>query len=292
MEDYERKRVREQQRTETEIVEVVQALGPLRESDGFRHLQMLSEAMPRLAHPPQFDELMDDYDMQMELLSTFEVHGGGLRPFIAEHVAVPGEVLIGSDRSVWIVSAVDEDGQITETVGATASRKARDIAFAWQVEVSQRRWLNADQEPAPAYSDIGKALTYIVRTWGKTWREGRNLAEPAGLLLELLDAPGLSMSAGKLTELADDETIIAFTQERGGTVGFRPGIAVPGDVVRLSANRLWGVITRIYAEQADVVVGGGMGVGPLGEPSDAVQIRRGQRLTSTDMIWKPQARSG
>jgi hypothetical protein len=291
MTNYERDRVRQQQKANAVIVEVLEALQPLRESDGLRHMQALSDAISRMADPPRFDELMDDYEMQMELLRAFEVHGEGLRSFSVEHVAVPGEVLIGSDRSVWIVSAVDDDGRITEIAGATASRKAREIALVWRVDSSPRRWLAAEQVPAPAYSDVGRALTHITRTWGEHWREGRNLVEPAGLLLELFGAPGLKLRAGKLTENADDAAILAFTQARGGTIAFEPGIVVPGDVVRLSADRRWGVITRVDGEQADIVVGGGRRAGPLGEPRDTVQLRRGQPLTSADLIWKPQARS-
>jgi hypothetical protein len=276
-----------------ELMEVVK---PALEAPATAEIDTLGRTMEMLAHPARYDENLDASELEFELLRTFELHGEGLRPFSPDAPAQKSDVLIASDRSLWVVTAVDPEGRIIETTGAPRSGGKREIVYSWRPSTAPRQWLHPGQSAAPAYRGLEEAMVHLVRLWGEQWREGRDFSQPAGLFLEILEAPGLKLRAGDLGEYAENAEIAEFCERRGGLRPFASGSSpAAGDVVRLADRKLWGLVTRTTPDGAgaiDLLVCGLPRKGPLGEAREVVQIIRDYAPSSLDRFWRPSAVTG
>lgn len=248
--------------------------------------------MADLARPPQIDDLMDADQVAQELLRTLEMHGDGLLPFDPAAEAQTGDFLIGNDRSIWLVTGVDEKGQITHIAGSAGSDKSkRDIVLVWRPNPAARNWLQPGQTAAPGYDNLDKALGHLTGLWGYREFDGYELSATPGLFLQVLGAPGLDLKADDLNSISEDADLSAYCADRGGLHAFEgEAMPVPGDIVRLGERERWGLVLRSPAKGPgvlDLLVGDERRKGPVGEPANALQIVRGYTATALDSWWRP-----
>lgn len=256
-------------------------------SPAFTALSSLAAIMGSLAYPPRVDDLADPFDVDMELLRTLEMHGEGLRPFDDAASALVGDVLIGTDRSVWIVASTDAKGHITGMSGAPRRPRPGAIALTWRPSRAERVWLQPGQQAAPGYRDLSQAMRHIVRLWGTA--NGERGIAATQLLIDILAAPGTAVMPGDLDAFFDDAELVAFCEKRGGMSKYSAGAVTAGDVLRLAGPARWAIVTRASRPDAapvDLLVPG-FRPGTVAEPRQTRQVVRGYVPTSADQFWRP-----
>jgi hypothetical protein len=270
---------------------LAEAMQPVMADHVLAPVNALGEIMAGLAHPPRIDDLMDADEVQFELLRTFELHGDGLHPFDPKVPASVGDVLVGADRSVWIVSSTDDQGRITGVAGSASSSRERDIILTWRPVSAARAWLQKGQVAAPVYTDLDAALLHLVRLWGFAEFEHRDVTSAPGLFLEVLSAPGMSLTPGDLNMISEDTDLTDFCAERGGLQPFTAETAIaPGDFVRVGQRKIWALVLRAPLAgngPLDLLAGGFPGAGPVGERPSALRCLRDYSPSPLDTWWRP-----
>lgn len=267
---------------------LVKTVEPLKENPAVMPTTQLVDIIGQLERPTQKLPYADDDELHLELVRTLELHGEGLRPYADDVEYQPGDLVLASDRSAWIVVAVRDDGRIKELAGATTSKRRRVPVLWWRPTSAARRWVSKDT--APAYNDVDKALVHLIRLWGESTSDRRDIHTPVGFFLEIADAPGLKVLRGALNEFADHEDVAQFCQSRGGLTTLAGGARLtPGDVVCFRKGKAWGVVTRQGngGSIGDILVGGMRAKGTLGERATTVKLLRDVSGEVVDALWRP-----
>jgi hypothetical protein len=261
------------------------------------------EELAALDHPIESGE-------GIELLRIGECHGAGLvtlnppplsdePPWAVEgHPVTVGDLMWDEYAAPYVVTAADDDGAIVQVAGTPEVQDEDKLRFArvdpgsfrylWSLSNEPRDWVPKGHPASAAYEDLSKALTELVRLWGKATSErGRDLSEGGGFVSEVLVAAGMDVRG--LKDLDGDQTA-DFLAGRGD--GLRPpGDPVRvmiGDVVRLKRTKLWGVVTRVLEDgtPVDALVQGGR-PGLVGEETDAAKMVHGVDPASIAAVWSP-----
>lgn len=257
-------------------------------------LNSLSETLQGLEHPMRALDYADEEDRSMELLRALEVHGDGLVPFSSTGtVFQANDVLITAARNLALVTRVNENGEILEIAGSAKGKAmiAGEFVLAWRPERQARAWLAPGEEAAIAYSDLGRAMLYMIRQWGNKQSDaGHDVTTGVGFFVDAVNAPGLDLDARELHSFSGPADVLAYCAERGeGLQTYAPDTTlVPGDLVLLNKRGAWGVITRRSADdRIEALVGGLAGKGQLREPTGAARMVRGLAVEDIRKIWRP-----
>jgi hypothetical protein len=287
------------QRDLLELMHQLTELAPSFAADpSLERMNWLGEMLSGLEHPMRVIEFADDNDRAMELLRTLEIHGLGWVPFQARDFRFEkGDLLITATRSLGIVTAVNEKGEIEQVAASPGSKTiaAGDFVLTWRPVKQARRWLRPTEQAAPGYTDLDRALVYLVRQWGNTQSDnGVNVTTGVGFFLDVIRAPGLKLDPGDLAEYSDPADVLSFCRDRAD--GLQPftveSPVVPGDVLRLKTGKAWAVVTRRSEKKIlDALVGGLAGAPSLGEPKGAVRLVRAMPPDAIAEFWKPGKRS-
>jgi hypothetical protein len=251
------------------------------------------DVLANLAYPMREIEFADNDDKQVELLRTLELHGDGLRPCAAGFKFQPRDLLIAQDRTMWVVTTVDDEGKIQQISGSAQpkSQKSQDMQFMWRPAKQARIWLRPGETAAPGYVDLDQAMAYLVRLWGEEKSDdGRDLTTPTGFFAEFLHAPGVKIDGGDLDELAETDDVITFCNGKGAGLRLyaRDTKTVPGDLLWMK-SKAWALVTRTADDGSpvDALVGGLAGDGDLGIGGNAVKLVRGVAVDGIDRVWHP-----
>lgn len=229
----------------------------------------------------------------LEFLRAAELHGDGLRLYLGGSVpAAVGDLLLARDQELWMATAVDGDGRISEMAGGVvpgpAPRAAdfvierKRLPYHWSPARTRRRFVSEGAPASPHWADLEEGLARLVGLWGRDESPAtrRALHTAGGFLAEVLDAAGLSAEEFPLPKEPTWRDVVAYCEVHGeGLAPFEPGrtrVAV-GDVLLLYDRNSLGVVTRATpdAQPLDVLVGGADDEGLAQEGRTAVKLRHG-----------------
>lgn len=255
----------------------------------------LGELIRGLAWPIRTIEYADNQEQLMEMIRTFELHGDGWLPFAAEGYRFKkGDLLVTSDRSLCIVTEVNDKGKVSAIAGDSQRKSVVDGKFEliWSPLKSARKWLTPGSTAAPAYTDMEAALVYLIRQWGNTQSDnGRDIRTSVGFFCDVLRAPGLKLDMGDIDEYSSASELLAFCAERGLLPIDDRNLPTVGDFA-LFKKKTWAIVTRVVAPDSfDVLLPSQPKKGTLSETVSALRLVRHIPVDLFSHFWRPAGKN-
>lgn len=238
-----------------------------------------------------------------------ELHGEGLRPYAeteqTPHPAAVGDLLVGRETTVWMVTHVDAEGRVAAATGRVVGLKPgmtvkdlevpkEELAYHWSPTAEPRVFASGDTA-SPGYADLESTLRELIGLWGAEevpGAQGPDLRTVGGFLHQLLTVAGLADGDTPLQGSESLEGALAYLDTHGaGLVPYVPGqvrVRVGEVLVPFHRNTL-ALVTRVNArgEPVDVLTGGTHEPGRIGESPGAVKMNHGVDPADFHFRWVP-----
>lgn len=265
--------------------EITAPLALLEQSGSLGRMDALADTVARFEVPVEADPDAEPREGLMALLRAFDRHGEGLTPYSAARRFAPGEVIVDSAPTVWLVDAVDEEGHPTGLIGGVPHADAQPT-LVWLPAAAARVWVKDGQQPGTAYRDGEQALRSLAGLWGLSESETRYFKRPEALFWQLTETPGVRFGRAGLEDDAGLKEIRVWLATRGASSLGETALQ-PGDLVDSPICQGLGLVLAVATEGCDILYIEARAKGPLGEPKGTARILRRAVLPADTILWRP-----